>query len=245
MNTSKIAVASFLALFSSLSFSFAEETFFDDFNRANTNGVGGGLGPNWDTVSTIFINGEVAKTQTAANQLALFNGFDLSESLEVNVDAYAQSAGRYVGIVFNYTDADNYYVIRTQFNGNSTDSLEAGVWQFLKKEDGAQSVLDSGTISPAGSMPINTFRSLSLNSTENEGEYLFEVTDVGGATTYLSETISDSTFGIGGQVGFQFSSSFTWADNFSVTTVPEPGTYALTAGMAALMGMALRRPAKK
>lgn len=241
MKTSKKTILTTFALVASLAYANAANSFIDDFDRADTNGSGGGLGSNWDTVSTIFINGNVAKTQTASNQFALYNGFELGSSFDISMDAYAQSGGRYIGIIFNYTDSDNYYEIRAQFQGNSTDNLQTSAWQFLKQEGGTQTVVDSGTISPAGSMPVNTFRTISLSTTATTGEYLFTVTDVSETTTYLSQIISDSSLEAGGQAGFKFSNSFSWVDNYSVSSIPEPETYALLFGVVAISSMTLKR----
>lgn len=67
------------------------------------------------SVVVFYINTNVAKTQTSGENFALYNGFDLNESLGVRIDLYAQTAKRYRGILFNYTDALNFYLLRAAF----------------------------------------------------------------------------------------------------------------------------------
>jgi len=208
--------------------------FTDDFNRANTGSPNGGLGSNYDITGSIFLNGNSAYTQTATASYALYNGFDLSQSISLSLDISSAADGRYAGLVFNHVDSGNYYVLRASFH--TTDSLS---WQYLKYINGAQTVVSTGSITP-GNMPLNTWRTLQLTSTSTTGQYSFSLTNTAGTTTYASGLLSDSSLSIGGQAGLYFSSSFARADNLSITTVPEPTTWALI-GIASACGLFLRK----
>lgn len=208
--------------------------FTDDFNRANTGSPNGGLGSNYDLTGDIFLNSNHALTQTASASNALYNGFDLSQSISLSLDIYSQSDSRYAGLIFNYADSSNYYLLRASFNASSSTA-----WQFIKYVNGVQTVVSSGSIS-AGNMPLNTWRTLQLASTGTTGQYSFSLTDVSGTNTYASSLLSDNSLAIGGQAGLYFSSSFAWADNLSITTVPEPSTWALI-GIASACGLFLRK----
>ncbi len=185
----------------------------DDFNRENTANPDGGLGDHWDTDYGIFLNSNVAKTQTGGEQLAIYNGaVSLTNAFDVSLDMYAQANGRYVGIVFHYMNSSNYYLLRNKFH-----NTEAGKWQFMKVENGASAeVLAWGDIA-TNSMPINTWRTMNLSETAL-GEYSFSITDLAGTTTNASGSFVDRTF-TGGSAGFYFSHSFAWADNFDLTAL--------------------------
>ncbi|RRJ97781.1 PEP-CTERM sorting domain-containing protein [Opitutaceae bacterium TAV4] len=208
------------------------QTFEDDFNRANTNGAGGGLGVNWTVPATVFVNSNVAKTQTAGEQLAIYNSVTLSDSLTLSANVYAQSDGRYVGLIFNYTDASNYSLLR--FNFHTTETTQ---WQFIERTTGTNTVVDSGSIK-TGDMPLNTWRKVSIVSTSTAGQYTFSITNSDGTTSYASKTITSqsATPTLTGNAGLYFGNSYIWADNFTLTTnvapVPEPATLSLLLGSA-------------
>ncbi len=208
--------------------------FTDDFNRANTPAQNGDLGSDYDITGSIFLNSNHAITQTSAASYALYNGFDISQSISLSLDIYSQSNSRYAGLIFNYDDASNYYLLRASFNDTSSTA-----WQFIKLVNGSQTVVTSGTIA-LGNMPLNTWRTLKVESTGIAGQYSFSLTNVGGTTTYASSLLSDSSLAISGQAGLYFSDSFVWADNLSITTVPEPSTWALI-GIAGAFGFFLRK----
>lgn len=201
-------------------------TFTDDFNRANT--TAGNIGSDWTVYNDgFFINNNSVLTQTTGTNMAILNDHTLTTSFDVSVDILAQSGGRYGGIVFNYNDSDNYYVFRANYNSSGTTA-----WQFLKVEDGTQSVLDDGTVNVGGSgMNVNTWYTFNIASTETAGTYSYNIVDTSSGTVYAQGTISDSTFALGGQSGFYFAGSFGRADNYSLTTVPEPQASALLVGL--------------
>lgn len=232
-------IAALTGLFlASASTSLVAATFTDSFNRDNTTSPAGGLGADWTVTGSLFLNSNVAKTQTAAVSYAVHDGLDLSTSFVASVDLYSQSNGRYGGLVFNYTDANNYYVFRASFH-----STDATAWQFLKVVDGVQSTVSSGAIT-AGSMPLTTWRTLTISSTATTGTYSYQLTSLGGASTIVSGTVSDSSLVLAGQAGFYFSSSNIWADNFSLTTpssIPEPSVTAVIAGIACVGLVSFRR----
>jgi len=209
----------------------APSSFSDNFNRANTASPDGGLGSDWSVTGSIFLNSNVAKTQTNAVSYALYDGVSLSDTFTVSVDLYSQSAGRYGGVIFNYADASNYYVFRASFDGtNST------VWQFLKVVGGTQTVVSAGTIT-AGDMPLTTWRTLTVSSTPTAGTYTYALTNQGGDSTIASGSVVDTSLAVSGEAGFYFSGSFIWADNFALQTtspIPEPSAVAFLVGMAAL-----------
>jgi hypothetical protein len=208
--------------------------FTDNFNRANTGSPNGGLGSNYDITGNIFLNSNHALTQTTGTSFALYNGFDLTQSFTLSLDIYSQSDSRYAGLVFNYVDSNNYYILRASF-----ESAKATAWQFLKVINGSNAeVISSGSVS-LGNMPLNTWRTLNLSSTGTAGQYNFSLTDVSGTNIYASSLISDTSLSISGQAGLYFSTSFAWADNLSITTVPEPGTWALL-GLAGVFLVILR-----
>jgi len=210
--------------------------FTDNFNRPDTAGPNGGLGSNWDNTGNIFLNSNVAKTQTTGQSLAFYNGFDLSQTISLSVDIYSQSNGRYGGLVFNAQDSLNYYVFRASYSDSTTNTT---AWQFLKYVNGVSTTLSSGSIATA-SMPLTTWRTFQLSGGTN-GTYNFSITNLGGSTTYASGILTDSTFGVSGEAGFYFGDSNMWADNFSVTTVPEPTTWGLLGAAGALVFWLRRR----
>lgn len=210
--------------------------FTDDFNRANTSPSNGGLGSNWDITGNIFLDSNVAKTQTSGGGFALYNGFDLSQTISLSIDLYAISNDRYGGFVFNYQDPQNYYIFRAAFS-DATSGNKA--WQFLKVVNGSSlQVISSGSF-PATNMPLSMWRTLKLSGGEN-GDYTFSITNLDGSFTAASGSLHDTTFGVNGQAGFYFGNSNMWADNFSLTTVPEPTTWGLL-GAAGALAFWLRR----
>lgn len=205
--------------------------FTDDFNRPN-----GGLGSDWDVTGNIFLNSNVAKTQTEGVSFALYNGFDLSQNFSLSIDLYALSTDRYGGFVFNYQDPGNYYIFRAAFS-NATTGTKA--WQFLKVVNGAPAAIISNGSFTDTDMPLSTWRTFNLSGGEN-GNYTFSITNLDGSVTVANGLLSDTTFGVSGQAGFYFGNSFMWADNFSLTTVPEPSTWGLL-GAAGALGLWFRR----
>lgn len=221
------------ALAMSLMATQAQILFTDNFTRSNTASPNGGLGTNWTISGNMFLNANHAQTQTAAESFALYNGANLSQSFSMSVDLYSQSTGRYGGLLFNYVDSSNYYVLRVQFDAIAT------AWQFNKVVNGVLTTVSSGSIA-AGNMPINTWRTLTLNSSATTGQYTFALTDVGATNTYASGTLTDTNLTLGGSAGFYFSSSNAWADNFSLQTIPEPMVSGML-GMGVLLACMRRR----
>ncbi|PAW77913.1 MAG: hypothetical protein B9S32_09965 [Verrucomicrobia bacterium Tous-C9LFEB] len=211
----------------------AQILFTDNFTRSNTASPNGGLGTDWTIAGNMFLNTNHAQTQTAAESFALYNGASLSQSFSMSVDIYSQSTGRYGGLLFNYVDSSNYYELRANFNSTST------VWQFIKVIGGTSTTVSQSTIA-AGNMPVDTWRTLTLNSSATTGQYTFALTNVGGATTYASGTLTDTNLSLGGSAGFYFSGSNAWADNFSLQTVPEPMVSGML-GMSVLLAFLRRR----
>ena len=212
-------------------------TFTDDFNRANT--TAGNLGSDWTVYGNgFFINSNVAKTQTNVTNIAALNDFELNTSFDVSVDFYAQSVGRYAGIIFSFADIDNYYVFRANF-------VDSGIsnWQFLKVQAGTQSVISSGNVAVDNTgLTTATWYTFNVSTAETTGTYTYRITDLAGEMVFANGTISDSTFAVGGQTGFYYTGSYGWANDFSATTVPEPHASALIlAGLAAALWTGRRR----
>lgn len=234
MNKSLLACLA-LALSIAGALNATTQTFTDDFNRDNSSS----LGSNWNAPSSVFLNANVVKTQTAGDQFAIFTATTLTESLSLRTDFYAQSAGRYVGLVFNYTDSNNYSLIRFNFSNDS-----ATQWQFIEKTDSTVTEVDKGTIE-TGKNTINTWRTLSIVSTATAGEYLFKITSVTGDITYASKTLTSHSSNLSGNAGIYFGNSYIWADNFSLSTnisnIPELSTMAFLLGAVGLSGTLLWR----
>lgn len=223
----------FLILMSGTVSLVCAETFFDDFNRANTgpvmNGADIGTGYILATVGGIGtvpasivekqfkLNGEGPKLRTLSYQ-----GFQAEntagKSFEASVDIilanYAQTVN--VGMVFNLQDEKNFYWVRivssTESGGND------GILQFGQVVNGAVAAFTDAAIKGLN-LQTKTVYSLSIASSKAGA---FEYTLTGG-TLNLSgartDNVGDVDF-LNGYVGLYAANSSGQPvfDNFSVTT---------------------------
>jgi hypothetical protein len=235
----KLVILSVVAM--SLSTSYLKaQTFSDDFSSADTSS---GLGSNYTEPSgNIFINSDSAYAQAAAGEnVALYNGFDLSQNFTISLDVGSQSAGSFQGILFDYnpTTGDG---LMLRISSGGPDSTDPAIWQFVTYDNG--SVAFAGPtqqqgnfadyVSGGSGFPTAT---ITLSSTSTPDEYSFYVTTTDGGTTLLGPTtlIGSTGAGVSGEAGFDLE-PYSRGDNFSVTTAPEPSVVGLFAlGFAGLL----------
>ncbi len=244
----------FVALMTSLVFATAHAVLItDNFDRANTAfvtnnaGIASTIGANWtsaapatNTTYRIFNNTvDIGSTSAATWQKAMLintaagttnsgvGSFTLSAQLQQNTTA----GTAFIGLVFNYQDADNFYVFRLSGTGSA---------QMLAYSNGVLATVFSktGAFTPIQDRPY-TF------TVSSADPYIFDVSifdTVASSTVYstnvtLGATIVKHQDGLGGMFG---SSSFVTMDNFSLDAVPEPATIGML-GLGALAMVMIRR----
>jgi len=203
----------------------------DDFNRANTtqtantvnvgntdwvqDGDGAtGAGADW------FVNGNVLRGRNRQGNAFLRNtalettsggGADFT----LSVDVSPLNSNVWIGTVFNYTDVNNYYILRIK--GDAAD------YQLLGLDGGVQSLLASGKIS--GTFAQDLFYTMMITS-DTAGSFNFTITAQGSSTVLNSVTnYTDTTNPLnGGYAGLFFSLGSTGHnasyDNFRLEVNP-------------------------
>lgn len=171
--------------------------FSDDFNRTNTAQTaytvnvggtgwaqfddGGSTGDDW------FINNEVLRLRNRATEAILYNTTLVTDNgsgsgFTLKADMQGLQDGAYVGLIFNYADEENYYIVRFRA-GYST-------YQFLRKTSSGWDVLLNTSLS-SGTFAEDTFYTVTVSS-DAAGVFDFTIDEPGVGTVVSSTRIEDS-----------------------------------------------------
>ena len=154
------------------------------------------------------------------------NSFDLS----MDVDAIGSV---WAGIVFNYNNPSNYYMLR--FKGDYQGYQVLGI-----RDNGSPNVIVN--VDAPSTFALNTFYTLSVAS-DTAYEFDYSIKEAGSGTVVVSGScIGDESLAVGGYAGALFSNSGPYAqyDNFSLKVIPEPATFGLL-GLAGAAALFIRR----
>lgn len=214
------------------------------------------------TVANDYLSHDIASSSTNAaallydttpgdTTLGTQSTFSVSSPLKVEFDFRATTATSSVGIIFaDPNDASNN--ILALFNIDNTGTTD--LFRFFKDGTVNTSGVTAGTLS-------GTNQSVSASTGVDVGSTFrhYSVTlSVAGTVPTLAVTVGSQTFSntLGGLTDYDWgnttvilrlfdaggtaSSTDIWVDNFTISSVPEPSTYAAIFGVAVL-GLALSR----
>jgi len=238
MKTIIISSALTLLLASS---SFAQ-TFSDDFIRGadvalTTNGTN--IGPNW-----VIERGEFGITDATTEGILVTDATDNSMMFNTSV-GWADVAGEsstasvitntgglddiWTGIAFNVQPGindDDFYTFR--YRSNTTN------YQILERDNLSNSQVIISNSDATVTFDANTDYEMTVSQAFG-GAYTFTITEAG-SSTVLNPTSSftDSTYtgGFAGVYHGNGTAGFEWKE-FSMSTIPEPNSYALLGGLLA------------
>jgi hypothetical protein len=200
----------------------------DDFDRADTTQTaytvnvggtgwtqeddGGPTGDDW------FIKDNALRLRNRASEAILYNtGLETQNGADtgftLKADVMELQTGTYAGIVFNYTDADNYYLIRFRA-GYST-------YQLLQKTSSGWDVLLNTTLA-SGTFAENTNYTVTVTS-DAAGVFDFTIDETGVGTVVSSTRVDDSASALTGGYSGLYGNSISTThlvnfDNFSLQT---------------------------
>lgn len=224
--------------------------FTDDFNRANvaltTNGAS--IGTNYVISSRtgsaqfqITSNQLASGGTTAGDSILSYQGFQLQntgagESFNLSLDLTTlstQSSTLLYGLAFNFTDANNWYAARI------STGASAGTGNFQLVQCVAGTVTAVSNISNL-SIALSSVYTMTISSS-SAGVFGYTLNgssvNISGTWTDATSPMFDGYAGIyvsGANAGPKF-------DNLSITTVPEPSTWALIGLGSTFMLWNLRR----
>jgi hypothetical protein len=176
--------------------------------------------------------------------------FSVSSPLTVSFDFRATTAGSSIGVIFaDSTNASNH--VLALFNIDNGGSTSGDLFRFWK--DGTVNTSGVGTGTQSGT---NITASTGIDVGSTFGSYSATLSVVG-TTPTLALTVGSQSFSrtfVAGDfdwanttvilrlfdAGTGSSASDIWVDNFTISSVPEPSTYAAIFGVAVL-GLALSR----
>jgi len=116
---------------------------------------------------------------------------------------------RTAGVVLNYQDLDNHYIIRW---GYETDGM-LGHIQIVKRQNGSNSAI--GDRVTGLDLPASVYLTWTFASSENENEILYCVSQIGSLTPIYEGSFTDSAF-TNGYAGFYRAGSSARFDNYSL-----------------------------
>lgn len=216
----------------------------DNFNRGNTSPSSDTslIGANWKQASGStdewLISGNYLHSHATASPGILYN--DALETVsgngtnfDLSMDVASKTSGAWAGLVFNYQDDSNYYVVR--FKSDS-----AG-YQVLKVVGGSVGVLAYGSTST--NVKEDVFYTVSVAS---DTPYVFNITikEAGQSEVFgEGQTTDKSNNFTGGYAGGYANSTGYSAgyDNLSLEVIPEPATLGLVGMIAAGLIFVRRR----
>lgn len=253
------------ANFQSLSVSESDSAVTDNFNRTSTGATttGSDIGAGY-VISTPALAGNsgVSSWEITGNELAANPGTNLSNTMvntratvvsgsghcfTVSGSLYSSSTA-YMGLVANYSDANDFYAIRVKPASSTIELI------YVQDPSGAVSsgVCDSATLTNAASSTVtvaaSTYYTLSVYS-DSPGVFTYTLTN-GSATARGTLTDSSARF-VGGMAGFYASAASATFDNLSITTdnvtygddYARPNVSATTSGGAIGAGYVISTPA--
>ncbi|MGZ0656351.1 PEP-CTERM sorting domain-containing protein [Coraliomargarita sp. W4R53] len=237
--------------------SLSAASFSDDFNRSAdvaATTIGSEIGTNWTfgantwginntatdgrAYTDVQSNAEGGISNTAMWNTTIGMASTATESSTVTVDVIGESSLNFFGMAFNVQNYNTFYQFRLKFGTNDYQVIEitngVNTHTVLNQSNDVASNFDASK---------NYTLTLVSNVGGIAGDYSYTITESGSSTVLNSvSTFSDSTF-TGGYAGFTYANnnSTYYYDNFSITTVPEPSSYALLSGSIALLGCFARR----
>lgn len=229
-------------------------TFTDDFNRAGTGSQTSASDPNAIGPYTIVSGSweipasgggaNTLQTGNSGNGIMYYNGLQTSNAAGFSISVDAATFNSYganlnlVGLVFNFQDNQNYYQVRYR---TTSAASSTAFFQLIRVFDGTATTLE--TLSTANSnIPLSTYHTLSVETDSVlANTFNYSISSVGGSVI-LSGSVTDSSI-TSGYAGFYYAdnSGVKRFDNFTVTAVPEPATYAALFGLLASALVFLRR----
>lgn len=226
--------------------------FTDDFNRADvaltTNGASIGADyviSNQGTGSAQFqiTSNQLATGGTSGptNEILSYQGFQLQntgagESFNLSLDVTtlnSHSGSVLYGLAFNFTDANNWYAARI----STGTSLGTGNFQLVQCVAGTVA-----QVAVVSNLSIATSSAYTMTIASNAAG-VFDYTLVGTSVNINGTWTDASSPMFDGYAGMYINNTNTNPkfDNFSVTTVPEPSTWALIGLGSTFMLWNLRR----
>jgi len=208
----------------------------DNFNRADTQQtaytmkVGGtgwtqagdGVNPTGDDW---FIKGNVVRLRTREGNAVMYNtalstvsGGGTNFTLSADVSGVTSNA--WVGLVFNYQDEANYYILRFKAG---TDE-----YQLIERRDSENKALVNQKISGSFSAGLGNYYTLTITS-DTAGDFNFTIKQQGesavlNTVTAYDDSASAHTGGYAGLYGTITPNHCGAYDNFSLSVIPEPVT---------------------
>ena len=190
----------------------------DDFNRSDV-----ALTTNTSLVGADWIQGNSADDQWGITSGQLVNsasapgilvntGANMSSgdgvSFTFSVDLTPVQASRWMGVVLNYQDVDNYYCLWFKTGAG-------GCYVYKKVDGGALTLLTGGTITASENFALNTAYAIAVAST-NAGE--FDVSISGGTLTATGTVVDSAQSLTNGYAGLMIEANGVGAkyDNFSL-----------------------------
>lgn len=236
--------------------SVSAQVFVDDFQRATTSGQTSASSPNAIGTEYTITSGEwsISDASTSGripNQLVstvdgfmYYNGFQTlrdavaGESFSLSADVWAggyetgTSGARRQGLVFNFQDENNY--LTADFLVSSAGN---GTFRLVRWLSGVRTIITQDT-----SVNIDRLTYYTIEvSTDGTGEITAEIFNTSGGAALASLSNNPSGFTDGFAGFYKNSSAGAAYDNFSLTTVPEPGFAAALLGLASLALVVARR----
>jgi hypothetical protein len=210
--------------------------FTDDFNRANValTSTGSNIGANYViTQSTGAAQFQITSNQLASggtaagNSVLSYQGLQLQntgvgESFNLSLDVTTlgiNSNSLLYGLVFNYTDANNYYAARI------STGATAGTGNFQLIQNVGGTITGVANIANLSIATSDVYTMTISSNTAGTFGYTLNGTgvNISGTWTDASSPMSDGFAG----VHISSANATPKFDNFSVTTVPEPATVAM------------------
>lgn len=204
-----------------------ETSVTDNFDRSVGYNSGGSMGTTvWTNGSSASSQWGIVSNQASANlggvgllvNTALPTLVENGTNFTISADVNAQLNDKWSGLIFNYTDEDNYYYLR--FKSGTDTCLFYAIKGGVSDKIGA-------TITASGIFSNNTFYTMTVTSTDL---YSFDIT----IKETLSGTVlvSDSRVGevageqlsggYGGLVQSSVGNDIVRFDNFSLELIPPP-----------------------
>lgn len=213
----------------------------DDFNRLdqNSNADGSLIGSGWvnsDGSDRWAINGSSLRAVVVAPPAVLYNtglgtGSSADRSFTLSVDVAPKvDANVWSGVVFNYQNSLNYYMLRFKV-GTTAYQLN----RVINGAVGGPVFADDATTT----FSLSTFYTLTVSST-TAYEFDFTITEAGSSTVLnpITTAIDTGNNFTDGYAGVYSDGAIGWVsayDNFSLTAIPEPTVL----GMLGFVGVAL------
>jgi len=205
--------------------SVASTTIADNFNRPDTvrSNETSLIGADWNQESTT--NEWLVNSSTLASYARIPPGALYNDGLEavsgngtnftVKMDVRAQVATAWVGLVFNYQDAENYYCLR--FKGGADD------WQLLRRVDDSWGVIKNGHATEPFTYHTDFYTLTVKSDTPYDFDFTFQKSGSPEVLNTITNGVDGNSSFTGGHAGaFVSASGYTAKfDNFRLTVATE------------------------